>query len=122
MSEPVYAGQVEIVRPAPPAPRSEPKSEVRTDDRIFSDLCERVDTAENLAELNAIAKDANRAARAKQLAPAEWEALKNAVLRKRGLIGGASAAPPKSEPAIDDAEIDRAEAEARGLDMVGGES
>ena len=88
----VYAGQAQVIRPVPPAPKSEPVA----DPRAFADLCERVDTAESAAELNAIAKDAAKAAKTGVISAGNLEALKGAVVRKRGLIG--SPPPPKSEP------------------------
>lgn len=79
----------------PPAP--EP------DGRAFADLCRRVDEAETAAALNAIAKDAGKAARGGAITSGNFEALKGAVTRKRGLIGSPKAPPPPSEPkAADD--------------------
>ena len=68
--------------------------------KAFAELCERVDMAEGAASLNAIAKDAVKAAKSGAITDGNMQALKGAVTRKRGLLG---APAPKSEPKLDDA-------------------
>jgi hypothetical protein len=88
---PVYMGQAEVVvRPEP-----------ETDPRAFQDLCDRVDNASTAAALNAIAKDATKAAKAGAITSGNLEALKGAVVRKRSLFGKPPE-PSPSAPAIDD--------------------
>lgn len=66
------------------------------DDRAFVDLCERLDRAETAAELNAIARDAARAAKTGAITAGNLEALKGAAVRKRSLIS--KPAEPSSKP------------------------
>lgn len=80
---------------------SSPRAEV-VDDRVFAELCERIDTAETAPSLNAIAKDAQRAAKAGRITAGNFEALKGAVTRKREIVGAPK--PPASEPKVDDSE------------------
>ncbi len=82
-----------------PSVRAEISSSPRTeavDERAFSDLCARVDEAEAAAALNAVAKDATKAAKAGHISAGNLEIIKGAVTHKRGLIGAPK--PPPSEP------------------------
>lgn len=96
VAEPVYAGQAEVVRQTPSAP----KSEQNVDTRAFQYLCERVDVAESIAALNAVASAAGKALKSGTISAANLDALKTAVVRKRGLIGK-TPEPPPSEPSMD---------------------
>ena len=77
--------------------------------------------AENAASLNAIAKDAVKAAKSGAITDGNMEALKGAVTRKRGLLGTPA---PKSKPRVDDVSAEDAygaseagyEAEATAVD------
>jgi hypothetical protein len=113
--EPVYAGQAEIERPAapPPAPRSEP----RVDSGTFDKLCARLDAAETTQAINAIASATAKAHKAGQITDEQLETLKGAVTKKRALVGGAKPTPPPSAPAQDDGSAydDAAEAEAEAM-------
>jgi hypothetical protein len=96
---PVYAGPAQVVA-APPAGKVTPAiAPSQADERTFADLCARVDAAETPAALNAVAKDAAKAAKTGAVTAGGLEALKGAVTRKRALIG---APKPPSSPAIDD--------------------
>jgi hypothetical protein len=91
--EPVPRGPARVLHQEPtPAPKSEPKA----NGRAFQGLCDRVDEAETVTTLNAIARDVSRAHKVGAITAEELESLKNAVVRKRGLIGAAPA--PKSQP------------------------
>ena len=80
------------------------------DAKAFAELCERVDMAESAASLNAIAKDAVKAAKSGAITDGNMQALKGAVTRKRGLLG---APAPKSEPKLESVDgYDASEAEA----------
>ena len=91
------------------------------DAKAFAALCERVDVAENAASLNAIAKDAVKAAKSGAITDGNMEALKGAVTRKRGMLGTPA---PKSKPRVDDVSAEDAydaseagyEAEATAVD------
>lgn len=109
--EPVNMGRAEVVRDVPTrSPEPAP-----VDDRAFAALCERVDVAETTGALNTIAKDATKAAKTGAITSGNFEAIKGAVLRKRGLLNAPP--PPKSEPkSVDDGpdynDANEAEAEA----------
>lgn len=82
---------------------------VVVDDRMFAGLCERVDSAESATQLNAIAKDAMKAQKVGAISSGNFEALKGAVTRKRGMLGTPA---PKSEPKVGDlSEHDAGEAD-----------
>ncbi len=68
------------------------------DSTAFAALCERVDGAETVGALNAIARDATKAARSGQITAGNLEALKGAVVRKRELV---SMPPPDDGPRYD---------------------
>lgn len=95
VAEPVYAGPAEVV------PRPAQREEPRVDPRAFQDLCDRVDQAETVGALNAIAKDAARAAKSGVITASHLETLKDGVVRKRAILGRAPE-PPTSESQADD--------------------
>lgn len=86
---------------APPAPAL-PAGDLR----VFADICGRVDAAESAAALNAIAKDAARAAKNGTITSGNLEAIKGAVVRKRELFASAPTAPaPAPSAPVQDADL-----------------
>lgn len=83
-------------------PEIEAPPPVVNDDRAFAELAERIDAAETVSTLNAIAKDVAKAQKAGRLASGPFEAIKTAVVRKRALLQEISTLPipgaPASEP------------------------
>lgn len=92
--EPMYAGQAQVIT-APAAPASSPSV---ADERVFQDLCERLDQAESTPALNAVASASGKAHKAGKITDGHLASIKSAVQRKRGLL----AAPPAEPPPTDD--------------------
>jgi hypothetical protein len=80
-------GGYEVVPPAP-----EPVADLR----VFQELCDKVDAAESVGQLNAAAAATGKAHKAKQISAEQFATIGDAVKRKRTLIGAPK--PPKSEP------------------------
>jgi hypothetical protein len=77
-----------------------PAPEPVADLRVFQDLCDKVDAAESVGQLNAAAAATGRAHKAKQINAEQFATIGDAVKRKRTLIGAPK--PPKSEPSVPD--------------------
>jgi len=110
--EPVYAGQAEVVRqPAPPA------ASTVTDGTMFAALCERLDAAESVQAINAVASATGKAHKAGAISTAYLDTLKSAVQRKRALL---APPPPKSAPVqLADMADEDAETDGHGAMMAG---
>jgi hypothetical protein len=78
-----------------PAPRAEVVDE---NGPTFRKLCDRIDAAETAQALNGVAAASKKAHDAGQITEGNFQALKDAVTRKRGLIGAPK--PPPSEPKV----------------------
>lgn len=100
----VYAGQAEVVRPAPSTAKSEPS------DGTFTKLTERLDAARDVAAINAVASATGKAHKAGQISDGQLEAIKAAVTRKRAELAPPPA--PLSAPVIDEPEAQDAEVES----------
>jgi hypothetical protein len=101
----------EAAAPAPTVEVSVAPSVPAADDSAFAALAERVDAAETGAALNAIAKDAVAAHRARRLTDGLLASIKSAVTRKRGLVSG-KVATPAPAPSVEDLDLEPGEAEA----------
>lgn len=97
--------QIEAPRQPPALPAAQ------HDSRTFEELCERVDSAASIGAVNAIAKDAAKAAKSGAISAANLETLKDGVVRKRALLGNAAKPAP----------IEDVEAEPMPEDMSGPE-
>jgi hypothetical protein len=86
----VYAGQAEVVRPAPSKSRGDVPAE---SDGTFTKLTARLDAARDVAAINAVASATGKAHKAGQLSDGQLEAIKAAVTRKRTEL-----APPPAPP------------------------
>lgn len=94
------------VAPEPARPTTVGEVEVHAqpaaDDSAFAELAERIDEAQTVGALNAIAKDAARAAKGGKLTHGSLESIKTAVTRKRALLADTTPKDPPSQPAEDD--------------------
>lgn len=93
-----------VARQLPAAPPDDEESRAKQAD-MFARLAERIDQAESMAALNDIAKETQRAHKARLLTDETFAALKKAVTTKRALVQPPQAPPAlASEPASDDAD------------------
>lgn len=89
--------EVADIPPSPAAPRAAGFEVVPQpiDDRVYQDLCDRVDVAEAVGALNGVASATAKAHKAGQITAEQFASIKDAVTRKRELIGGTKAVSPK---------------------------
>lgn len=74
-----------------------------TDLALFASFCDRIDAAEVVTELNAVARGAQKAAKDGVITEAQLETIARSVKSKRALLDGVPPPPPsepKSEPRV----------------------